>query len=231
MFTPNVTCPWFLIKSVPEYVCTRFLSYVPLLFFFVLTCPNWAQTTCGPFVEMRLGWDFPFCPLPFNSFSSLLQESDSAAVGALRFHVALYLHLLPACAPCKALWAWRVCLCACLIVCMGMFILGLLCLHRNAFMKEGTPWIPSLLTPPASLFCHSASIGPDVSNLQALIGVMCCRWGNSKHYWTFPVLGRRSCGFGPGRVQFGPHSRTLLAQKESWQIKHPPSYSPASKQD
>lgn len=129
--------------------------------------------------------------------------------------------------PTCASWAWRVCVCACLSV------------HGHVY--TWSPVSPPVMLlgrrvprrfPPSSLLCHGASVAPNVSNLQALIGVMCCRWGNSKHYWTFPALGRRSCGFGPGRVQFGPHSRTLLAQKkESWQKKHPRSNSPSSKQD
>lgn len=58
-----------------------------------------------------------------------------------------------------------------------------------------------------------------LADLQAVIGVMRSGWGNSKHYWTFPALGSRSCGFGPGPVQLGQQYRTLLPQgkgKCSW---------------
>ena len=55
--------------------------------------------------------------------------------------------------------------------------------------------------------------------LEAIIGVMRSGWGNSKHYWTFPALGSRSWGFGPGLVQLGQKYRTLLPQRNgrcSW---------------
>lgn len=39
-----------------------------------------------------------------------------------------------------------------------------------------------------------------LSTLHAVIGVMCSKWGDSKHYWAFPALGRlvSHVDLGPG---------------------------------
>lgn len=77
---------------------------------------------------------------------------------------------------------------------MGMFILGLLRLPRNALKEGGYP----VGHPPSSLLCHGASIDLDVSNLHALIGVMCADEGIPNIIGLFRHLaeGRAALGLG-----------------------------------
>lgn len=159
-------------------------------------------------MEVLLGWDFPFRPsplTPFSPFSAGKWQRSSrrrSQVSRRRF----------TCTSSPFVSATRACMPECAWACLH----SVSCVSPIMHFKRGA--LPP--TPPLPFCATVLQSTQTFSNLQALIGVMCCRWGNSKHYWTFPALGRRSCGFGPGRVQFGPHFRTLLAQrKESWRKK------------